>query len=40
VALAAALFHPQQTKGAAVIAIISGGNVDNAVFTKALATTP
>ena len=40
VALAAALFHPQKTKGAAVIAIISGGNVDNAVFTKALATTP
>ena len=40
VALAAALFHPQQTKGAAVIAIISGGNVDNAVFTKALATPP
>ena len=40
VALAAALFHPQQTKGAAVIAIISGGNVDNTVFTKALATTP
>ena len=38
VALAAALFHPCQTEGTAVIAIVSGGNVDDAVFAKALAT--
>ena len=36
VALAAALFHPKKIEGPAVIAIISGGNVDNAVFTRAL----
>ena len=38
VALAAALFHPCQTEGTAVIAIVSGGNVDDTIFAKALAT--
>ena len=38
VALAAALFHPRQTEGTAVIAIVSGGNVDDTIFAKALAT--
>ncbi|MEL6549382.1 MAG: threonine/serine dehydratase [Pseudomonadota bacterium] len=36
VALAAALFHPNETEGDAVICTISGGNVDRAVFERAL----
>ncbi|MEM1101468.1 MAG: pyridoxal-phosphate dependent enzyme, partial [Pseudomonadota bacterium] len=36
VALAAALFHPEETEGDAVICTISGGNVDRAVFDRAL----
>jgi threonine dehydratase len=32
VALAAALFHPQEIEGGDVIATISGGNVDAEVF--------
>lgn len=38
VALAAALFHPDKIEGDTVIAVISGGNVDPAMFTRALAT--
>lgn len=38
VALAAALYHPGQLEGDAVIVTISGGNVDPAVFTCALET--
>ena len=37
VALAAALFLPDQTQGDAVICIASGGNVDVGVFQRALA---
>lgn len=37
-ALAAALFHPQASEGDAVIAVATGGNVDRAVFVKALGT--
>ena len=37
VALAAALFHPDASEGDAVIAVATGGNVDPAVFQKALA---
>ncbi|SDW56857.1 threonine dehydratase [Roseicitreum antarcticum] len=37
VALAAALFHPDAVTGDAVIAVASGGNVDRAVFERALA---
>jgi threonine dehydratase len=36
VALAAALFHGNEIAGEAVIAIISGGNVDAAIFCDAL----
>jgi len=36
VALAAALFHPDQIEGDAVIAVTSGGNVDAEVFRRAL----
>lgn len=36
VALAAALFHPEQLAGDAVIAVASGGNVDAGVFRMAL----
>jgi threonine dehydratase len=36
VALAAALYHPQTVEGDAVIAVASGGNVDSAMFIKAL----
>ena len=36
VALAAALFHPDQSEGDAVIATASGGNVDADVFRTAL----
>ncbi|MFD1157264.1 threonine ammonia-lyase [Roseovarius aestuarii] len=36
VALAAALFHKDQIEGTAVIATISGGNVDTAMFQAAL----
>lgn len=36
VALAAALFHPEQIAGDAVIVTASGGNVDRAVLTRAL----
>lgn len=37
VALAAALFHPAELQGEAVICIASGGNVDTDVFMRALA---
>ncbi|WP_341366825.1 threonine/serine dehydratase [Yoonia sp. BS5-3] len=37
-ALAAALFHPGTFEGDAVIAVATGGNVDAAVFAKALET--
>lgn len=37
VALAAALFHPGEIEGEAVICIASGGNVDTDVFMRALA---
>ena len=37
VALAAALFHPEALEGDAVIAVASGGNVDPALFVRALA---
>lgn len=40
VALAAALFHPGQIGGDAVIAVASGGNVDADVFAAALARFP
>ncbi|MFU1477247.1 threonine ammonia-lyase [Roseovarius sp. C7] len=40
VALAAALFHGQQLQGDTVIAVISGGNVDQPIFDRALATLP
>ena len=38
VSLAAALFHPDQIQGEAVIAIATGGNVDTAVFQRALSS--
>ncbi len=38
VALAAALFYPDAFEGDAVIAVASGGNVDPAMFKRALAT--
>lgn len=38
VALAAALFHPEAVQGDAVIAVATGGNVDPAMFARALAT--
>ena len=38
VALAAALVHPDQIEGDAVIVVASGGNVDRATFTRALAS--
>ena len=37
-ALAAALFHPDEFSGDAVIAVATGGNVDAAVFAQALET--
>ena len=37
-ALAAALFHPEEFTGDAVIAVATGGNVDAPVFAKALET--
>ncbi len=37
VSLAAALFRPQEIEGDAVIAVASGGNVDPALFARALA---
>jgi threonine dehydratase len=37
-ALAAALFHPDQFNGDAVIAVTTGGNVDPAQFARALET--
>ncbi|MDX8350918.1 threonine/serine dehydratase [Cognatiyoonia sp. IB215182] len=37
-ALAAALFHPDAFEGDAVIAVATGGNVDAAIFAKALET--
>jgi threonine dehydratase len=37
-ALAAALFHPDELTGDAVIAVATGGNVDAEVFAKALET--
>lgn len=37
VALAAALFHAEEVEGDTVIAVVSGGNVDPAVFARALA---
>lgn len=36
--LAAALFHPEESTGDAVIAVATGGNVDADVFAKALET--
>lgn len=36
VALAAALFHPQASDGDAVIVVATGGNVDSAIFRRAL----
>jgi threonine dehydratase len=38
IALAAALFHGAEIAGDAVIAVLSGGNVDTPVFARALAT--
>ncbi len=38
VALAAALFHPDQFKDDTVVAVATGGNVDTALFQRALAT--
>jgi threonine dehydratase len=38
VALAAALYHTDDIQGDAVVAVVSGGNVDPAQFSKALAT--
>lgn len=38
VALAAALFRPEQIEGDAVIVVATGGNVDADVFAKSLAT--
>ena len=37
-ALAAALFHPEASEGDAVIAVATGGNVDAAMFKRALDT--
>lgn len=37
-ALAAALFHPDTFEGDAVIAVATGGNVDAAIFARALET--
>jgi threonine dehydratase len=37
-ALAAAMFHGDQVQGEAVIAVATGGNVDRAMFTRALDT--
>jgi threonine dehydratase len=37
-ALAAALYHPDAFNGDAVVAVATGGNVDPAVFTRALET--
>jgi threonine dehydratase len=37
-ALAAALYHPDAFSGDAVVAVATGGNVDPAVFTRALET--
>ena len=36
VGLAAALYHPLAVEGEAVIAVISGGNVDPSVYARAL----
>ncbi len=38
VALAAALFRPEQITGDAVIVVATGGNVDVDVFTRCLET--
>ena len=38
VALAAALFHPDRIEGDSVIAVISGGNVDADMFSRAIRT--
>ena len=38
VSLAAALYHAESLEGDTVIALVSGGNVDPAMFTRALAT--
>ena len=37
VALAAALFRPEAVAGEAVIVLATGGNVDPAMFSRALA---
>ena len=37
-ALAAALFHPDEFEGDAVVAVATGGNVDAPIFAKALET--
>ncbi len=39
-ALAAALFHPDACHGDKVVAVATGGNVDQAMFARALATPP
>ncbi|MEM0943284.1 MAG: threonine/serine dehydratase, partial [Pseudomonadota bacterium] len=38
VALAAALFRGEEIEGDAVIAVVTGGNVDPAMFARALET--
>ncbi|MDG2406193.1 MAG: threonine/serine dehydratase [Paracoccaceae bacterium] len=38
VALAAALFQPETSEGDAIIVLLSGGNVDEVIFSQALAT--
>ncbi len=40
VALAAALFHPEEIRGEAVIVTVSGGNVDGEIFAEALRRFP
>jgi threonine dehydratase len=37
VALAAALFHSEKIEGDSVVAVATGGNVDPALFQRALA---
>ena len=38
VAVAAALFHGDEIEGDAVVAVVSGGNVDAKMFSRALAS--
>ncbi len=39
-ALAAALFHPEEIADEAVIVTVSGGNVDGEIFAEALRRFP